>query len=223
MYIICLYRNRGLNKIQRPKESLSLPNCQTSGSLTLVTTSFSKRALRSLNSFSSSHASMVAVLGIRKNLLQLFCAPSKYAWACKSRWKDALHNSKAASSTHQDKQVLPMDKTLEKTTFRSWTQRTVGFLSSWLRYIKLYTSMLFFSCSCCLKKVNLWKIPNPEIWSILWGRLGWIVLLSIASVLIQYNPWWHTVQSNAPDVGMIPFESFWSFGGISTTLSCMLL
>ena len=32
------------------------------------------------------------------------------------------------------------------------------------------------------QKVNLWKIPNPEIWSILWGRLGWIVLLSIAEV-----------------------------------------
>ena len=93
--------------MQSPKESLSLPNCQTSGSFTFHTTSFSKRDLRSLkilrnpkllpwkqfcwkslqNSFSSFHGSS---LGFRK----IFCKSSllrKCTWACKSRWKDALH------------------------------------------------------------------------------------------------------------------------------------
>ena len=53
-----------------------------------------------------------------------------------------------------------MDKTLEKKNFRSWTQWTVGFLSSWLRYVKLYFDALFL---LMCQKVNLWKIPNPEI------------------------------------------------------------
>ena len=221
MYIICLYQNRRINKIQSPKESLSLPNCQTSGSLTLVTTSFSKRDLRSLNSFSSSHASMVAVWEFAKSFANLLRSGSALEHV--NRVERCTTHSKAASSTHQDKQVLSMDKTPAKKNLpklETMDGRFPFFLVTLHKVIYFDALFLLF---LLLKKVNLWKIPNPEIWSILWGRLGWIVLLSIASVLIQYNPWWHTVQSNAPDVGMIPFESFWSFGGISTTLSCMLL
>ena len=113
IYLYVLYVYIKIVVSTRLKVHKSHFRCQTSGSLSLHTTSFSKRALRSLSSFSS-HASIVGVWKFAESFAIIL--RSKYTWACKSLWKDALHNSKAASSTHQDKQVLSMDKTLAKKT-----------------------------------------------------------------------------------------------------------
>ena len=70
---IYLYQNRISTKFKVQKRYF---RCQTSSSLTLDTTSFSKRALRSLNSFSS-HASIAGVWEFAESFTNIL--RSKYA------------------------------------------------------------------------------------------------------------------------------------------------